>query len=135
MLALIKTVLTAPENETDLKNKLEKFLIQFFDHCYKNRETILIIGKDVGSKSAMDSIEKIFNEIPCGIISFLQIAQDRKFIRTDLNIAYICSFLIDPLFMQILFLDHEKPKRNFSDPDVRKDFIRQQLSLIFSSLF
>ncbi len=133
--AIIATVLTDPENQADFKTKLSLFLNQFFEHSFKNRETILIIGKDVGSKSAMESMEKIFKVIPDGITRFLQIAQDRHILNKNLNINFMCSYLIDPLFMQILFLEQSKPKRNFSDSHVRQDFIEQLLAIFFRGVF
>ena len=133
--AIITKILTEPEDQADFKSKLSLFLKQFFDHSFKNRETILIIGKDVGSKAAMESMQKIFKDIPDGITSFLQAAQDRKILNKDLNLNFMCSFLIDPLFMQVLFLEHSKPKRNFSDPHVREDFIEQLLDVFFKGIF
>lgn len=132
--AIISKVLTEPENLEDFKSKLSLFLIQFFEHSFKNRETILIIGKDVGSKSAMESIEKIFKDIPDGITSFLQAAQERKILKKELTPNFVCSFLIDPLFMQILFLEHTKAKRNFSDPHVRQNFVEELLAVFFDGI-
>lgn len=135
LLTIVKMTLTPPENKVDFKTRLSTFLNQYFDHSFKNRETILLLGKDVGSKSAMESIEKLFNEIPDGIIRFLISAQDKKIIRADLNLDYLCSFLLDPIFMQVLFADHTKLKKAFSDPQVRKDFVDQHLSVFFNSIF
>jgi len=133
--AIISKVLTNPENHADFKSKLSLFLNQFFEHSFKNRETILIISKDVGSKSAMESMQKLFKEIPDGITFFLQTAQERKILNKDLDLNFLCSLLIDPLFMQILFLEHSKPIKNFSDPQVRKDFIEQLLVVFFKGIF
>lgn len=134
-MAIIRSVLTPPKDRNDFESKLTLFMYKFFENCFKNRETILIIGKDIGSKSAMESMEKLFSEIPDGVWAFLQEAQNRKILRKDLDLKVMCSLLINPLFMQILFLEQSRTKWNFSDSKAREAFVDQLLSICFSGIY
>lgn len=132
VLALIQSILTPPEDKADFKAKLKLFMDQFFEQSFNNRETILIISKDAGSRSAMESVENIFNEIPLAIGSFLEAAQKKGIIRKELDVGFICGNLMDPIFMQVLFADLPKSikRKDIADPKVRHEFVCQQLDIL-----
>lgn len=136
-MAIINSVLTTPENKADFKAKLKLFLDQFFEHSYMNREAILIISKDVNSKSAMDSVHTIFNQIPESITAFLREAQERDIIRKDIEVEFLCNYLTNPVFMQVLFAEVSKSfkQKNMADPQARHDFVAQHIDILTSGIF
>lgn len=137
VMVLIQSVLTDPEDQADFKAKLKLFIDQFFEHSYNNREAILIISKDAGSKSTMKHVENIFNEIPLGITAFLEAAQKKGIIREDLDVGLVCSSILDPIFMKVLFADLPKniKRKDINDPVVRHEFVCQQADILTRGLF
>src|SRR5690606_8340540 len=89
IIQIMETILTPPTSLEDFKAKLCLFLNQHFDNSYNNRELILIISKDVSSKNAMDSINKIFHKIPETIENFFKTAQNAGIIRKDLDVSML----------------------------------------------
>lgn len=137
VMAIINSVLTTPENKADFKAKLKLFLDQFFEHSYMNREAILIISKDVNSKSAMDSVHTIFNQIPEAITAFLREAQEKDIIRKDIEVEFLCNYLTNPIFMQVLFAEVSKSfkQKNMADPQARHDFVAQHIDILTAGIF
>ena len=130
----METILTPPTGLEDFKAKLCLFLNQHFDNSYNNRELILIISKDVSSKNAMESINKIFHKIPETIENFFRAAQEARVIRKDLDVSMLCDQILSPLFMQVLFLERFSKQKNVADPHYRRQFVDQQINVLLKGI-
>jgi AcrR family transcriptional regulator len=134
ILHIMETILTPPTSLEDFKAKLCLFLNQHFDSSYNNRELILILSKDVNSKNAIDSINKIFHKIPETIEGFFKSAQNLGIIRKELNVSMLCDQILSPVFMQVLFLERISKQKNVADPQYRRQFVEQQITSLMKGI-
>lgn len=134
---LVQSVLTSPENEADLKVKLKLFMNKFFEYSVENRELILIISRDVNSKMAMDTLNNVCSQFPEILSAFFKEAQDKGILRKDIDPQILGEFIVQPIFMQVLFAESNKnyKQRNVAEPAFRQHLVDQQLLILFNNIF
>lgn len=137
LIALVQSILIAPENQADFKAKLKLYLSQFFDHAMLNRDSILIVSKDANSKSAMETVHTIFSKIPESITAFLQEAQAKEIIRKEIDIQSLCHMITSPIFMQVLFADQTRlyKQKDLAVAQFRHQFVDQQVEILTNGIF
>lgn len=133
---LIDNILTRPENTADFKVKLKLFLTQFFEYSIENRELILMISKDVNSKHAMETINKIFRAVPEKLVMFFEAAINQNIVRKEIDPAVLCDHFTQFIFVHTLFAEVNKTgkMRSALDPAFRLHLIEQQIMVILDGI-
>lgn len=123
----MESILTEPINQDDLIAKLRLYLLHHFEHGVNNRDMILMVSRDVSSKAAMANIHTIFRQVPETMNKFFKSAQDKGFIRSDVETTYLGDFFLAPLFMQVLFAEKLIEPKDVNDAQFREHFVSNLL--------
>lgn len=95
-----------------------------------------MISKDVNSKLAMETLNKIFRAVPERLALFFIVAIEKDIIRKEIDPVVLCDEFTQSIFVHTLFAEVNKTgkMRNALEPAFRKHFIEQKLMMMIEGI-
>lgn len=130
----ITKTLTAVNSQEELKLRIEFFIGSLLDFMFDNYAQTMLVLKQVDlSDSKMQSALAVFMQISDTLNGFLKSAQERGFIRSNVNVAVLANLLFNHIASEVKHDEFNEGlnHKTLREHSYRSDWIRNTISIIF----